>query len=132
MSGTAYRLACMLVALGLWGCPLPVQPLPSSTVPGVYHARMPSPDGNTRVVTLWLQPGGKAALETVELGKERVPAENGSWSAQGDEVTVTLDGEREPLVFGIVRDDLVPKRWDRNVYGENGLRLTRRASYGSD
>jgi hypothetical protein len=80
-------------------------------------------------VTLWLQPGGRAALETVELGKERVPAQNGSWSAQGDEVTVTFEGASEPLVFGIVRDDLVPKRWDRKLYGENGLRLTRRASY---
>ena len=132
MSGTVTRLACIPVALALSGCPLPVQPLPSSTVPGVYHARVPSPDGNTRVVTLWLQSGGRATLETVELGKERLPVENGSWSAQGEELTVTLDGANEPLVFGIVRDELVPKRWDRNVYGESGLRLTRRASYGSD
>jgi hypothetical protein len=129
VSGAVRRLACVLVALAFSGCPLPVQPLPSSTVPGVYHARMPAPDGSTRVVTLWLQPGGRAALETVELGKERVPAQNGSWSAQGDEVTVTFEGASEPLVFGIVRDDLVPKRWDRKLYGENGLRLTRRASY---
>ena len=129
MIRTVAGLAGILLALGLSGCPLPVQPLPSSTVPGVYHARMPSADGNTQVVTLWLQPGGRATLETVELGKERSPVQSGSWSAQGDELTVTLDGATQPLVFAIVRDELVPKRWDRNLYGENGLRLTRRASY---
>jgi hypothetical protein len=126
------RLGSALLAVatcGLWGCPLPPQPLPSSTVPGVYDARTTAADGSPRVVTLWLQPGGRATLETVDLGKERVPAESGSWLAQGEEVTVTLEGESEPLVFGIGRDELVAKRWDRNVHGESGLTLMRRSSY---
>src|SRR5262249_41874071 len=83
--------------------------------------------GNTRVVTLWLQSGGRATLETVDLGKERTPAENGIWSAQGEEVTVALQGASEPLVFGIQQDQLVPKRWDHHVYGDSGLLLTPRA-----
>ncbi|HJW68435.1 MAG TPA: hypothetical protein VJ829_03670 [Candidatus Binatia bacterium] len=126
-TGTVTRLACAVLVLAICGCPLPPQPLPSSGVPGVYEARTPGADGNTRVVTLWLQSGGRVTLETVDLGKERAPVENGSWSAQGEEVTVTLDGESEPLVFGIQRDQLVPKRWDHNLYGDGGLLLTRRA-----
>jgi hypothetical protein len=127
MAGTVTRLACAVLVLAICGCPLPPEPLPSSGVPGVYEARIPGADGNTRVVTLWLQSGGRVTLETVDLGKERAPVENGSWSAQGEEVTVTLDGESEPLVFGIQRDQLVPKRWDHNLYGDGGLLLTRRA-----
>ena len=123
------RLASLLLALVMSGCPLPPTPLPSSTVPGIYHARMSAPDGSARVVTLWLQPGGKATLETVDLGKERVPPESGTWSAQGEDVTVTLEGESEPLIFGIGRDQLIAKQWDRSAHGESGLILTRRSSY---
>jgi len=127
MNRVVWRLAGAALALAMLGCPLPPQPLPSSGVPGVYESRTPGAGGNTRVVTLWLQSGGSATLETVDLGKERTPVENGTWSAQGEEVTVTLQGASEPLVFGIQQDQLVPKRWDHHVYGDSGLLLTRRA-----
>jgi hypothetical protein len=130
MTRAALRLVCVLLALAAWGCPMPPPPLPSSTVPGVYHARLPAADASTRLVTLWLQPGGAATLETVYVGGQgRMPVQNGTWSASGDEVTVVIEGESEPLVFGIQPDRLVPKRWDRKLYGENGLPLTRRSTY---
>ena len=118
-----------LLALVTWACPLPPPPLPSAGVPGVYHARLPAADASARVVTLWLQPGGTAILETVYVGKPRLPTENGSWSASGDELTVQIDGQQAPLVYSIDRDRLVPKRWDEALYGTSGLPLTRRASY---
>ena len=121
------RPACvLLLALAISACPLPPTPLPSSTVPGVYTARTVAADGSARVVTLWLQPGGKATLETVDLGKERVPAASGTWAAQGEQVAVTLEGESEPLVLSVGRDELTVTRWDRTIHGESGLTLKRR------
>ncbi len=95
-------------------------------MPGVYTARTAAADGSARVVTLWLQPGGKATLETVDLGKERVPAASGTWAAQGEEVAVTLEGESDPLLFSVGRDELTVTRWDRTIHGESGLTLRRR------
>ena len=121
------RPACfLLLALAISACPLPPTPLPSSTVPGVYNARTVASDGSARVVTLWLQPGGKATLETVDLGKERVPAASGTWAAQGEEVAVTLEGESDPLLLSVGRDELTVTRWDRTIHGESGLTLKRR------
>src|SRR4029453_17445424 len=57
---------------------------------GGHRARAPGADASARVVTLGLQPGGVAALETVYVGKPRMPAENGVWSASGREGTVRL------------------------------------------
>lgn len=124
--------AVLLTALVVAGCPLPQKPPPSATVAGVYHVRLPAADASARVVTLWLEPGGAASLETVFVGKERLPVERGTWSANGDEVTVRLDGESAPLVFGIQPDRLEPRSWDRSRYGATGLTLTRRAAYNPD
>ena len=123
---------CLLLALVILnGCPLPPQPLPSGQVGGVWTARTVAPDGSARITTLWLEPEGKATLETVEIGKERQPLVHGSWSAYGDELTVQLQGgdgnpNPAPLVYAIGPDNLTPKQWDQNVYGPTGLPLTRR------
>jgi hypothetical protein len=111
------------------GCPITPPPPPAATVAGVYTARTAAADASARIVTLWLQPGGAVILETVYVGKQRTPSQGGRWSANGDEVTVTLDGQAQPLVFTIAGDRLVPKQWDRTQYGNDGLTLSRRASY---
>ena len=122
-------LAVLLTAQVLAGCPLPEPKPVASTVAGVYHTRLTAADASVRVITLWLQPSGTAMLETVDVGQPRTPAENGAWSASGDELTVRLNGQAAPLVYTIAVDRLVPKEWDRTRYGESGLPLTRRASY---
>jgi hypothetical protein len=121
----------LLAVVVLSGCPLPPQPMPSEQVGGVWTARTVARDGSARIITLWLQPGGRATLETVDIGKERQPLVQGSWSAYGDEVTVQLQGEdgqptSAPLVYTIGPDALAPKQWDQSVYGATGLPLTRR------
>ena len=128
---TAMSVALVAPAL-VAGCPLPQKPPPAATVAGVYHVRLPAADASARVVTLWLEPGGEALLETVFVGKARLPVERGAWSADGDELTVRLDGESAPLVFGIEPERLVPRRWDHSLYGDAGLTLTRRAAYNPD
>jgi hypothetical protein len=119
----------VLMLLLATGCPIPPPPPPAATVAGVYTARTAAADANARVVTLWLQPGGEVTFETVYVGKERPPTTGGVWSASGDEVTVRLDGQAEPLVFTIAQNRLLPKQWDRTLYGDAGLTLSRRASY---
>lgn len=128
---TRRLLPALLAVLAATGCPLPQPPPVSSTAPGVYDARMPGTGTGARIVTLWLQPGGAAALETVVVGTGREPVQNGTWSASGDEVTVRLDGQSAPLVYTIHTDRLVPKQWDRALYGASGLPLARRASYNA-
>jgi len=122
-------LVVLLVAQVLSGCPLPEPKPVASTVAGVYHTRLTAPDASIRVITLWLQPGGTAMLETVEVGQPRTPAQSGAWFASGDELTVRFDGQAAPLIYTIAVDRLVPKEWDRTLYGESGLPLTRRATY---
>jgi len=119
----------VLMLLLATGCPIPQPPPPAATAAGVYTTRTNTPEGSTRVVTLWLQPAGTVVLETVDVGKERPPTIGGRWSGTADEVTVQVDGQAEPLVFTIAGDRLVPKQWDRTLYGDSGLTLSRRARY---
>lgn len=126
------RSAALVALLLAAACPMPEKPPPAQTVSGVYHARLPAPGASARVVTLWVQPGGVAALETVDVGKGRLPVEQGSWTVAGDELTVRLDGQAAPLVFAIQGEQLVARQWDRTAYGASGLTLTRRAAYNPE
>jgi hypothetical protein len=123
------RLAILIAVLSA-GCPLPPPPAPAVTVGGVWTARLPAPDASAsaRIVTLWLQPGGAATLETVDVGQGRKPVESGTWFATATDLAVRLDGAAAPLVFTVEKDRLVPKEWDRAAYGATGLPLTRRSS----
>lgn len=128
----AMALAAIATLLAAVGCPLPQKPPPSVTVTGVYHVRLPAADASARVVTLWIQTDGTALLETVFVGKERLPVERGRWAVNADVLTVRLDDEPEPLVFTITPDRLEPRSWDRSRYGATGLTLTRRAAYNNE
>ena len=104
------------------GCPIPPPPPVTTTVSGVYTTRGRGETG-PRVITLWLQPGGSASLETVVVGKESRRRRRGRGSASGDELTVRLGADSTPLVYTIDQARLVPKQWDRD-----GLRRHRPAA----
>ena len=125
-------IAIVAVALLFSGCPMGRGPDdPSDAVAGVYTARLPAADASGRIVTLWLQAGGTATLETVYVGKGQAPVERGRWSVRDNEVTVLLldadDGPRqETLAFTLKDERLAAKTWDRTRWGDAGFALTRR------
>lgn len=127
-------LALLLVVTTL-GCAYLGPRDPARKANGMWQQRFPTADGSTRLVSLWLQPQGRATLETVTLGQQR-PADPqvGRWSFRDDnQLTVQLEDISdkpvgEPLVFELVGDRLVPKRWDKSVYGPDGLDLQRRVN----
>jgi hypothetical protein len=125
---TSRRLALLAVVLVV-GCALVRPEEPERRVLGVYQARTAVPDALGRIVTLWVQEGGRATLQTVDVGKGSV-AEGGRWSVRDDELTVVLvaaDGtERRPLVWEAQGDRLVPRTWDPAIWGQAGLPLVRR------
>lgn len=98
----------------------------STTFAGVYEARLASADGSSRFVTLELNRDGLATVTSDHEGTGRV-VERGRWSAAGDTVTVNLDSQRT-MSWTRDGDVLVPKTWDSQTYGAQGMRLTRRAN----
>jgi hypothetical protein len=117
-----------LVLLG--GCALLGPKDPARAVRGIYNARLPAADSAGRIVTLWVQPGGAATLETVFVGKPERFVEEGTWSYRDERLRIVLgDTRREAsttLVYRLEDDRLVPQEWDRTRYGETGLPLRRR------
>jgi hypothetical protein len=125
------RLAPLLLVAAL-GCAFLGPPDPARKADGMWQERFATADGGTKLVSLWLQPEGRATLETVTLGKARTEPQGGHWSFRDDnQLTVQLQnaaGEDvgQPLVFDLVGDKLVPKKWDQAVFGKDGIPLRRR------
>ncbi len=128
-------LLAVLLALTTLGCAFLGPRDPARKADGMWQDRFPAENGSTKLVSLWLQPQGRATLETVTLGQQR-PADPqvGRWTFRDDnQLTVQLEDQAEkpigqPLVFELVGDRLVPKRWDKAVYGPDGLALKRRVN----
>jgi hypothetical protein len=125
--------APLLLVLAI-GCAYLGPPDPARKADGMWMERFPTPEGSTKVVSLWLQPTGRATLETVQLGQQRTEPQGGRWSFREDnQLTVQLENELgdpvgQPLVFDLVGDKLVPKKWDAGVYGTDGIPLRRRVN----
>lgn len=124
-------LVLLLVAAAL-GCAYLGPPDPARKADGMWQERFPLSGGGTKVVSLWLQPEGRATLETITLGQPRTEPQGGRWSFRDDnQLTVQLEDPAEqpvgePIVFTLVGDKLIPKRWDKAVYGADGIPLRRR------
>jgi len=95
---------------------------------GKYQGNLPAADAAGRVINLSLNPVGTAQLTTQFIGKGEPVIEQGRWYSTGNELTVDLfksDGRpsQSPLVWTLSGKSLIPKSWDRNLYGSMGLPL---------
>lgn len=96
---------------------------------GVYAGQLPAASGSGRAITLELRSDGRAQLVSVYLGRG-LRAESGRWSATGDTLRVEWDQTDEALVVATSEwlragSELVPSSWDRRIWGEIGLPLSR-------
>lgn len=92
----------------------------SDTLPGEVHPR---------VLRLAVGPDTVAAV-SIEFVGVGVTLHPGHWTAVGDVLTMQPtrgDGTPNelPFVFRLEGNRLVPLKWDRAVYGERGIPLTR-------
>jgi putative hemolysin len=86
------------------------------TIPGC--ALSPVGVYETRNVMLVLQAGRTAMLTTAYSGVPSRYLVPGRWESSGNIVTVSTEHER--LVFDYSGDRLVPREWDRKMWGEAG------------
>jgi putative hemolysin len=84
------------------------------TIPGC--ALSPAGLYATGNVLLLLQAGRTAMLRTEYSGSGRTLM--GTWQSSGNVVTVSTEHER--LVFDRADDRLIPREWDRSVWGAKG------------
>lgn len=101
---------------------------------GMYTASMPSASSPGREVTLLINSDGSAQLSTDYLNGKPPIVEVGNWHDNGDgTMTVSLTGRPDgttynrpdDVTFGLQGSTLTAVAWDRNVYGSEGLTLTR-------
>ena len=99
----------------------------TSRATGVYTATLPAADGPGREITLTLRQDGTAEMRTEYAGKDAPIIEQGRWTRAADIVAVTLrgkDGDGETsLSWTRDNDMLIPRKWDKSLYGEAGLPL---------
>ena len=90
--------------------------------------------GEARPKVMWLAVGpdtvAAVSMEFVGLGTTLHP---GRWSAEGDVITMQptrADGTPNELAleWRLEGTRLVPLKWDRMIYGERGVTLTRQVS----
>ena len=96
---------------------------------GVYAGRLPAASSSGRALTLELHSDGRARLVSLYLGRG-LRAETGRWSAAGDTLRVAWERTDEELLVTPSEwlrtgSELVPASWDRRVWGDVGLALSR-------
>jgi basic membrane protein A len=128
-----YRLEVQLVEQG--GDAVSVAPAGASqNFSGTYSASMPAASGPGRQVVLTLNADGSAEFSTdFQNGKPPI-VEVGTWQDNGDGTAMlTLTGRADGtpymtpdvITFGLQGNELRAIAWDQNVYGSEGLSLTK-------
>lgn len=93
----------------------------TSQVPGNYEATLPEGRDAERQVRLRLQENGRASVSTARWGSFSYFAE-GTWKRAADR-TVVVDLASTPpqrLVLQPSGNMLLPKQWDRAIWGDRG------------
>lgn len=97
---------------------------------GIYAATLPAADASGRNITLVLRPDGIAEMTTEYIDKGDPIVERGRWTRAANIVAVTLPpasaGDAPvSLVWTMDGDNLIPRTWDKSLYGDEGLPLSR-------
>ena len=100
-------------------------------IAGSYQSTPPAADAGGRILSLDLKQDGAALFTTEQVGVGEPVVEKGRWSADGMDVTVQLFAKdsrevRTTLTWTKQGKSLVPKKWDKSLYGEGGLPFTLR------
>lgn len=102
---------------------------------GTYMSQLPAADSPGRVITLSLRVGQTVEMTHDYLNKKAPIVQRGTWERHQDgTLTVRLseqDGRpiRHNITFKLVGDRLQAIVYDHNLYGSEGLTLTRQAGY---
>jgi len=128
---------CAVLACGRQDRPAQrAAPPDSAKWSGLYVSdTLPAADVRGRVVRLAIGTDTMAMLEIEFLGRGGV-SRRGVWSARGEELTFEprrIDGRplETAFVWRLEGNQLVPLRWNREVYGSGGLPLTKQILPGS-
>ena len=108
------RLSAILLAL-LCGC--------ATNLGGSYQGVLPAASGGgERFVRVTLNDDGSAALSTTFSGAGQAGAlALGQWKREDGTIEIQLDEPRaERMVFRRAGNDLLPREWDRTIWGEAG------------
>jgi len=97
----------------------------------VWSGELPAADASGRIVTLTLEPDGRAVLATRFAGKpDDLPPLEGVWLRDGPLLQVRFPTEgsaytSDRLIWAVNGDLLEPREWDRERWGAAGLPLVR-------
>jgi len=122
---------CAVLACGgLGGSARRAAPPDSAKWSGLYVSdTLPAADVRGRMVRLAIGTDTVAVLEIEFIGRG-VVSRRGAWSARGEELSFEpRRGDGRPLepalVWRLEGNRLVPLRWNREMYGSDGLPLTK-------
>ena len=100
----------LVAALLLAGC--------AATEIGTYEAVSPAASGGERHVRVTLRQDGAAAVTSAYSDQSNRFFAEGTWQREGRIITVNL--EKQAMVFQYASELLLAKEWDRTLWGENG------------
>jgi hypothetical protein len=100
----------LAAALLLAGC--------AATELGTYEAVLPAASGGERHVRVTLKKDGAAAVTSAYSDRSNRFFAEGTWQRAGR--LITLDLEKQSMVFQHAGELLLAKEWDRTLWGENG------------
>ncbi|HEV2430657.1 MAG TPA: copper resistance protein NlpE N-terminal domain-containing protein [Burkholderiales bacterium] len=100
----------LVAALLLAGC--------AATELGTYEAVSPAASGGARHVRITLRQHGAAAVTSAYSDQSNRFFAEGTWQREGRIITVNL--EKQAMVFQYAGELLLAKEWDRTLWGENG------------
>ncbi len=90
----------------------------SADLAGTYEGVQAAAGAGSRHVRVTLNPDGSAAVSSAYSARPSRFLVEGTWYAQGNVITVTLD--RGNLVFRRAGDYLLPTAWDPKAWSEAG------------